>query len=96
MLEQTEQTETDLKKNREFIAQTKSELDTVTQRIQSTDIVSTVNGTVLSLQEGLSEGVYIERNTDIMTLKREDDGVFVDASLTQNFGLILALGKWQK
>ena len=30
-----------------------------------------------------------------MTLKREDDGVFVDAKFDQA-GLILALGKWQK
>ena len=57
VLEQTEQTETDLKKNREFIAQTKSELDTVTQRIQSTDIVSIVNGTVLCFRKVYQKGL---------------------------------------
>ena len=85
VLELTEQSESDLKKNRESLAATSSERNTVNERIQSTDIVSTVHGTVLSLKEGLSEGVYIERNAEILTLKREDDGIYIAGKFDSKF-----------
>ncbi len=96
VLEQTEQTETELKKNRESFAQTTSELNTVKERIQSTDIIATVNGTVLSIQDGLSSGVYIERNADIMTLKREDDGIFIEAKFDSKYRPYLGIGEKAK
>lgn len=92
VLEFTEQNETDLKKNRELLATTTSELNTVNERIQSTDIISTINGTVLSLKGGLAEGVYIERNAEIMTLKREDDGIYIDAKFDSKFRPYLGIG----
>lgn len=93
VLELTEQSETDLKKNNEMLASTSSERNTVNERIQSTDIISTVHGTVLSLKEGLSEGIYIERNTDIMTLKREDDGIYIAGKFDSKFRPYLGINE---
>lgn len=96
VLEQTEQTESELKRNRESLAQARSELNTVNERILSTDIVATVDGTVLSIQDGLSPGVYIERNSDIMTLKRQDDGIFIEAKFDSKFRPYLGVGEKAK
>ena len=93
VLELTEQSETDLKKNRESLATTSSERNTVNERIQSTDIISTVHGTVLSLKEGLSEGVYIERNAEILTLKREDDGIYIAGKFDSKFRPYLGINE---
>ena len=93
VLELTEQSETDLKKNRESLATTASERNTVNERIQSTDIISTVHGTVLSLKEGLSEGVYIERNAEILTLKREDDGIYIAGKFDSKFRPYLGINE---
>lgn len=96
VLELTEQTESELKKNKELLATTLSELNTVNERILSTDIVSTVHGTVLSIKDGLSEGVYIERNTEILTLKREDDGIYIDAKFDSKFRPYLGIDETVK
>lgn len=95
-LELTDQTESNLKKNKELLATTLSELNTVNERIQSTDIISTVHGTILSLKEGLAEGIYIERNTEIMTLKREDDGIYIASKFDSKFRPYLGINETVK
>ncbi len=84
-LDLTEQTEDELLKSQEQLAANISEYNTVTDRIDSTVINSTVDGSVLSIKDGLAKGVFIERNAEILTLKRNDDGIFVDAKFDSKF-----------
>lgn len=91
-LEMIEQTESDLKKTRELYVTSQSELSTVKERIHSTDIDSNILGTVLSLKEGLASGVYIERNSEIMVLKRHDDGVYIDGKFDSKFRPFINIG----
>ncbi|EHY1015757.1 TPA: biotin/lipoyl-binding protein [Vibrio vulnificus] len=95
-LELIDQTETELKKTRELYITSKSELSTVSERILSTDIDSNIQGTVLSLKEGLAEGVYIERNSEIMVLKRHDDGIYIDGKFDSKFRPFINLGSIAK
>ena len=96
ILELTEQTENELEKNIELLQTSRSELNTVNERIESTEINSTVNGTVLSVKDGLAKGVYIERNAEIMTLKRSDEGVYIDARFDSKFRPYLGIGETAK
>ena len=96
ILDLTEQTENEYEKNTELLQTARSELDTVSERIESTEINSTVNGTVLSITDGLAKGVFIERNAQIMTLKRADEGVYVDARFDSKFRPYLAVGEVAK
>ncbi|PKF51255.1 hypothetical protein AT251_05585 [Enterovibrio nigricans] len=57
-LDLSEQIDNEIKKTKELLAATKSELATVNEKIHSTDIISTVDGTVLSATEGLAKGVF--------------------------------------
>lgn len=91
-LDVTTQQEEELRNTEEALQSALSEFNTVQDRIDSTYINSTVNGTVLSLKEGLDEGIFIERNTEILTLKRDDDGVFVDAKFDSKFRPYIAVG----
>lgn len=90
-LEQIEQTENELKRIQESFASTSSELDIVKARIKSTDIISTVNGSVLNLMDGLAAGTFIDRNMEIMTLKRKDDGIYIDAKFDSKFRPYISL-----
>ena len=94
-LDLTEQTQNEYEQSIEMLQTTRSDLNTVNERILSTEINSTVNGTVLSIKDGLSEGTYIERNTDIMTLKRDNDGVYVDAQFDSTLRPYLTIGASQ-
>ncbi|OCH19960.1 hypothetical protein [Aliivibrio logei] len=90
------QTEDELRKSRELLTVNLSEFNTVKDRIQSTAINSNIDGTVLSLKVGLAKGVYIERNAEILTLKRNDDGVYVDAKFDSKFRPYLGIGEIAK
>ena len=92
----TDQAENEFEKNTEMLQTTRSELNTVSERIESTEINSTVNGTVLSITDGLAKGVFIERNAQIMTLKRADEGVYIDARFDSKFRPYLAVGEVAK
>ena len=93
VLDLTDQAENEFEKNTEMLQTTRSELNTVSERIESTEINSTVNGTVLSITDGLAKGVFIERNAQIMTLKRADEGVYIDARFDSKFRPYLAVGE---
>lgn len=95
-LDLTDQTENEYEKNTEMLQTARSELNTVSERIESTEINSTVDGTVLSITDGLAKGVFIERNAQIMTLKRADEGVYVDARFDSKFRPYLAIGEVAK
>lgn len=96
ILDLTDQTEDEYEKNTELLQTSRSELNTVNERIESTEINSTVNGTVLAITDGLAKGVFIERNAQIMTLKRADEGVYVDARFDSKFRPYLAVGEVAK
>ena len=96
VLDLTDQAENEFEKNTEMLQTTRSELNTVSERIESTEINSTVNGTVLSITDGLAKGVFIERNAQIMTLKRADEGVYIDARFDSKFRPYLAVGEVAK
>ena len=96
VLDLTDQAESEFEKNTEMLQTTRSELNTVSERIESTEINSTVNGTVLSITDGLAKGVFIERNAQIMTLKRADEGVYIDARFDSKFRPYLAVGEVAK
>lgn len=90
------QTEDELRKSRELFNVNLSEFNTVKDRIRSTAINSNIEGTVLSLKVGLAKGVYIERNAEILTLKRNDDGLYVDAKFDSKFRPYLDIGEIAK
>ena len=96
ILDLTEQTENEYEKNTELLQTARSDLNTVSERLESTEINSTVNGTVLSIADGLAKGVFIERNARIMTLKRADEGVYVDARFDAKLRPYLAVGEVAK
>lgn len=96
ILDLTDQAENEFEKNTEMLQAARSELNTVSERIESTEINSTVNGTVLSITDGLAKGVFIERNAQIMTLKRADEGVYIDARFDSKFRPYLAVGEVAK
>ena len=90
------QTEDELRRSKEQLSLNVSEFNTVLDRIQSTTINSNIDGSVLSLKVGLAKGVYIERNSEILTLKRSDDGVYVDAKFDSKFRPYLTVGQQTK
>ncbi|MFM2589890.1 HlyD family secretion protein [Vibrio sp. TBV020] len=90
------QTEDELRRSEEQLSSNLSEFNTVTDRIQSTTINSNIDGSVLSLKVGLAKGVYIERNSEILTLKRNDDGVYVDAKFDSKLRPYLTIGQQAK
>ncbi len=90
------QTEDELRRSKEQLSLNVSEFNTVLDRIQSTTINSNIDGSVLSLKVGLAKGVYIERNSEILTLKRRDDGVYVDAKFDSKFRPYLTVGQQTK
>ncbi|KFA99222.1 hypothetical protein HW45_05130 [Vibrio sp. ER1A] len=92
VLDLSDKTESDLEDLKGKEANNRSELNIVKERISSTDINSTVQGTVLSLKEGLASGVYIERNTQIMVLKRSDDGIYVDGKFESKLRPFVSIG----
>ena len=96
ILDLTEQTENEYEKNTELLQTARSDLNTVSERLESTEINSTVNGTVLSIADGLAKGVFIARNARIMTLKRADEGVYVDARFDARLRPYLAVGEVAK
>ncbi len=95
-LDLIEQTEEELRKSKEQLSINLSEFNTVQDRIRSTTISSNVDGSVLSLKVGLAKGVYIERNSEILTLKRNDDGIYVDAKFDSKFRPYLSIGQIAK
>lgn len=72
--------------------QNKIEKNAIEERIDQSKIISLVDGHVLSIKEGLSEGTFIERNTPLMTLKRNDEGVFIDAKFDSALRPFLIVG----
>ncbi|NUW70136.1 HlyD family secretion protein [Vibrio coralliilyticus] len=71
--------------SKESIASSSQEVKRLNEKIEQSSIKAPSDSTVLSLIDGLSEGTYIERNSEIMSLKRERQSIYVMAKFDSRY-----------
>lgn len=76
----------------ETLTKSKHKLNLMKAKLGATNITSANNGNILGIKEGVSKGVYIEKNSEILTIKKREGGVYVSSKVDSSYRKNISLG----